>query len=399
MSSRLITEQSEFLELCDRIRTAGVVGFDTEFVSEFYFQPRLCLLQFALPEESWLVDPFEVEDLTPWWDIMTDDQTTIICHGAREEIRFCLRYAGAPPNKFVDVQIAEGLLSRGFPVSYKNLVGKVMGLKVHSSETRSNWEHRPLTQRQVDYALEDVSYLIEIWRRQTASLTKQGRQSWAEGEFQRMLDDLAREQDRESWRRLPGTQGLRPRDQAVVRALYDWRIATAQKLDRPPRTVFRDDMLMEVAKRQPATLHELNMTRGMVRKDYQRFGQDLLNAIQAALDLPEEDLPKPERARAYPASDDALSRLLSLALSNRCAEMSVSMSLVGNAADVENLVHWHIHHRSSQKPPKLLQGWRGEVCGTLLTDLLDGSLTLRVVDPRSDAPLRFEPYQQKKDTP
>jgi len=394
MPSRLITEQNEFDDFCARIREAGIVGFDTEFVSEFYFQPKLCLLQFALPDESHLVDPFEVEDLSAGWSIMADQTTTIVCHGGREELRFCLRYAGAPPGKFVDVQVAEGLLSRGFPVSYKNLVAKVMNVKVHSSETRTNWEHRPLTQRQVDYAVEDVSFLLEIWNRQQKSLKKQGRMAWAEAEFDRMVADVSREQDREGWRKLPGVQGLRPRDQAVARALYHWRINTAQKLDKPPRTVFRDDMLMEVAKRQPATLHELNMTRGMQRKDYQRFGTDLLDSVQAALDLPEEDLPKPDRAKAYPASDDALSRLLSLALSNRCAEMSVSMSLVGNAADVENLVHWHIHHRQSAKHlPKLLQGWRGEVCGTLLSDVLDGKLTLRVADPRSDAPLRFEPYK------
>lgn len=395
MRSPLITEQSEFLELCSRIQKAGIVAFDTEFVSEFYFQPKLCLLQFALPEESCLVDPFEVEDLSAWWDIMCDDKTVIVVHGGREEVRFCLRYGGRAPGRFVDVQVAEGLLSRGFPVSYKNLVTKVLGQKTHGAETRSNWEHRPLTQRQVDYAVEDVSFLLEVWRRQTASLTKQGRLEWAQAEFDRMTDDLTREQDREGWRRLPGVQGMRPRDQAVARALHEWRLTTAQKLDRPPRSVFRDDMLMEVAKRQPATLHELNMTRGMQRKDYQRFGTDLLNAVQSALDLPEEDLPKPERSRAYPASDDALSRLLSLALSNRCAEMSVSMSLVGNASDVENLVHWHIHHRGSNNLPRLLQGWRGEICGTLLTDLLDGNMTLRVVDPRSDAPLRFEPYTKR----
>src|SRR6218665_203013 len=129
MRSRLITEQSEFDEFCTRIREAGIVGFDTEFVSEFYFQPKLCLLQFALPDESCLVDPFEVEDLTAWWDIMADDETIIVAHGGREEVRFCLRYAGRAPGRFVDVQVAEGLLSRGFPVSYKNLVTKVMGQK------------------------------------------------------------------------------------------------------------------------------------------------------------------------------------------------------------------------------------------------------------------------------
>src|SRR5687768_7996822 len=116
MPHRLITNQHTFEELCDHIRKAGVVAFDTEFLSEFTYRPELCLLQFATPERSAAVDPFEVRDLGSWWRLMADPDVQVVVHGGREEIRYCLRYAGTRPGRVFDVQIAEGLQARGFPL-------------------------------------------------------------------------------------------------------------------------------------------------------------------------------------------------------------------------------------------------------------------------------------------
>ena len=166
----LITTQPEFDALCERIRAAGRVAFDTEFVAESYYRPRLCLLQFGLPDGEVCVDPFEVHDLSAWWDIMADEETTIIIHGGREEVRFCYFATQRPPGKLIDVQIAEGLLSRGFPISHGNLVQRVLGKSVHGKETRSDWERRPLTPHQLEYAAEDVRHLIDIWTKQEQQL-------------------------------------------------------------------------------------------------------------------------------------------------------------------------------------------------------------------------------------
>ena len=136
MPERLITEQDEFDSLCAHIRESGIVGFDTEFVSEYYYRPRLCLLQLATPERVCAVDPFEIADLSPWWRLMADDETTIVVHGGREEIRFCYDQTGQPPGRLVDVQLAEGLLSRSYPLSYKMLTRRVLGSSVHDHETR-----------------------------------------------------------------------------------------------------------------------------------------------------------------------------------------------------------------------------------------------------------------------
>ncbi|WP_437186880.1 ribonuclease D [Planctomicrobium sp. SH668] len=387
----LIATQSEFDHLCQRIRDAGLVSFDTEFISEFYFRPRLCLLQFALPDsESFAVDPFEIPDLTQWWDIMTDDRTTILVHGGREEIRFCQFATGNRPRKLVDVQIAEGLRSRGFPISYTNLVSRVLGFPIlHGKETRTDWQFRPLSEQQLNYAMEDVRHLPAIWAKQSASLEEQGRLSWATSEFERFIDYVLAEEDREGWLKLPGYGRLNRREMAVARALYQWRNQEAERTDRPQRRILRDDLLVELAHRQPKTLRELNLTRDMNRRDYQQHAETFVEIILAASALPADQLPEKNVGNLHPAQDEVLGRILGLALANRCQEMSVSMTLVATAADLKDFVRWHVFENRKGDTPRLMQGWRQEVCGQLLADVLDGKVTLRVSDPQSEYPLAF----------
>ena len=386
----LIGSQERFDDLCDDIARAGIVAFDTEFVSESYYKPKLCLVQLATPEGAFLVDPLAVPDLTRWWELMADDETTIVVHGGREEIRFCQRFIGAMPRRLIDVQVAEGLLSRGYPLAYKNIVSKVMGKTVGSHETRSDWERRPLATKQLEYAVEDVDFLLDIWRRQESSLQKLGRIEWAYSEFERLIDIVHQEQDREGWRRLTGVQKFSIKEQVVARALYEWRDRTAELHDRPPRVLFRDDMLLELVKRQPKSVHEMNLTRGMQRRDYQNMAEEIIEVIRDAQALPADQWPQSGSGRSSPPLDDVLSKLLSLALANRCADMNLSMSLVGTMSDIDELIRWHVLDAQKGELPKLMDGWRAEVCGDLLTDLLDGKVSLRVSNPRSDAPLRFD---------
>ncbi|MCA8999259.1 MAG: HRDC domain-containing protein, partial [Planctomycetaceae bacterium] len=270
----LITSQIEFDSLCQRIRNAGIVAFDTEFVSESYHRPRLCLLQFGVDGETLAVDPFAVDNLHPWWELMVDNETTVIVHGGREEIRFCQFATQQRPRRLVDVQIAEGLLSRGFPISYSNLVQRVLGKSLqHGKETRTDWQQRPLADQQLRYALEDVRHLTQVWRTQQMSLTKTERFEWAEAEFERFIDGVLAEEERDGWLRLSGWSRLNRREMAVARELYLWRLGEAELTNRPQKRILRDDLVLELARRQPKTVRELNMTRDMNRRDYQQHAE------------------------------------------------------------------------------------------------------------------------------
>ena len=389
MNSPLIVDQDEFEQLCREIEQAGIVGFDTEFVSEFTYRPELCLLQFATPHRCVAVDPYKVQDLTTWWNLMTSDKITVIIHGGREEVRFCVTATGKEPGKVVDVQVAEGLRSPSFPLGYSALVPRVIGKRVSGKETRTDWRRRPLTSQQVEYALEDVTHLLEIWNRQSDDLERRGRSSWAEAEFRRMCTEIADERTRENWRRISGSQKLSSRDLAVLRELFAWREKEAESKDKPARKIMRDDLLLELAHRQPANVQELTAPRDMNRSDYRRDAQVILDCIARAQKLPADELPVVERQQ-YRDEEQVLGQFLSLALANLCLQEGVAQQLVGTTADLRQLVRWQVYKDHSGGEPRLLKGWRAEVCGSLLTDLLAGKIRLRVADPQSDHPLVFE---------
>jgi ribonuclease D len=389
MPHRLITDQTRFEELCGHIRETGAVAFDTEFLSEHTYRPELCLLQFATRERSAAVDPFEVRDLSSWWKLMAGPDVAVVVHGGREEVRFCLWCAGARPGRIFDVQIAEGLLGRSFPLNYNAIVSRVLNVRTHGKETRTDWKRRPLTDRQIAYAIEDVEHLLEIYTKQSAALAARGRTAWAQAEFDRFVTDLEQEPLRENWRRLPGIQGLSARELAVARELYEWREEEGRKRDRPVRRVLRDDLIVELAHRHPRDLADLLATRDMNRGDYKRSAPEMIAAIERGLGLPGEECPQVRR-NDKDHDEQILAQLLSIALANRCAQMEVAMGLVGTTADLRHLVRWQVYGDKSGGTPRLMQGWKAEVCGELLTDVLAGKISLRVSDPRSDHPLVFE---------
>ena len=389
MSSTLITEQSRFDELCQEIESAGEVAFDTEFVSEFTYRPELCLLQFATRQRAVAVDPYRVPDLSRWWQIMAGGKVAVVIHGGREEIRFCWRFAGQAPGNLWDIQLAEGLQSRSYPLSYTSLVHRVLGKVCHGKETRTDWRRRPLSDRQIAYALEDVAYLLEIRDRQAESLRKRGRYEWVITELTRMIDDLRDEVLKESWRKLSGLGGLSSRELAVVRELWLWREREAEYADRPARKMLRDDLIVELARRQPVDVADLMSSRDLNRSDYKKLAPAMLGAIQKGLAVPSADLPTIRRTEKD-QDEHILAQLLSIALANRCSQAEVAVQLVGTSADLKQLVRWQVYGDRTGPVPRILEGWRGEVCGELLTDMLAGKISLRVSDPQSDHPLTFE---------
>ena len=392
MSEGLIEQQDEFEQFLNHIRESGIVAFDSEFVSEYTYRPQLCLLQLATHQRCVAVDPFRVADLSSWWQVMADDETTVVVHSGQAEVKFCLEHCGRRPQKLIDVQIAEGLHSCSYPVGYESLVRRVLDQPVYGRETRTDWRRRPLSKRQIHYALEDVEHILPIWERQQESLRQLDRHTWAEDEFQRMIDTVEAELARESWERLSGFQKLRIREFAVARELAEWREQQAERLNQPARRILRDDLVIELARRQPKTVPELLQTRDMTRPNYKRAANDLLQCIQRAMALPKSELTPPPAGDRTEKNrhEQVLGQLLGLALSNRCAEAGIARQLLGTSADLRHLLRRHVFGDSEGPPARLATGWRAEVCGNLLTDLMDGKVTIRVTNPTSDDPLVFE---------
>lgn len=389
-ATRTITTERQLEDLCRRLQDAEFIAFDTEFVSEHTYRPQLCLIQVAAGDELAAIDPLEIVELTPFWELLACGRHQTIVHAGREELIFSLGAVGKPPVGLFDVQLAAGFIGLEYPAGYGNLIAKLLGLALRKGETRTDWRRRPLTERQIDYALEDVRHLKPLRDALYQRLQELDRLAWFEGEMADFIAEIQESRSRERWRKVSGSSGLSPRSQAIVRELWLWREQEAARRDSPVRRVLRDDLIVEMAKRRSADPKQVRAVRGMERGDLQRHLPDLCRAVDRALQAPETDWPEGARRETSPQLT-MLGQFLSSALSSICRAAEVAPSLVGTANDVRDLVAYQLGEwDSSLPPPALTQGWRAEVVGQLLDDLLAGKVSIRIRDPRAEQPLAFE---------
>jgi ribonuclease D len=326
----------------------------------------------------------------PFWDVVLDPSVQVVMHAAGEDLRICLLRTRSLPQRVFDVQMAAGLLGLNYPLSLVNLVSQVLGITLAGSETRTDWRHRPLTAAQLNYALDDVRYLLDIADHFIDRLAQLGRTAWAEVEFAEFLESIVQRADEDRWRRLPGLHQLSRRGLEMARRLAEWREGEARRQNRPLRQVVRDDLLVAIAKRQPRTRRDLEALRDFNRPALLNRSQDILAIIEQARSVPEDVLPILPARPEEPPGLSTVTNLLSAALAQCCVQNQVAGSMVANVADLKHLVRWHLDGRDQAHPPALLQGWRGELCGRLLLDVLGGRLALRVVDPDSEFPVALE---------
>lgn len=384
----LITTAADLDELVAHLRAAGRFAFDTEFVSEETYEPVLGLIQVATRERVAAVDPLAVGGVGPLWEVVTDPAVEVVMHAAGEDLRICRWQSGRLPARVVDVQIAAGLAGHGYPLSLSNLVRAELGVTLAGGETRTDWRRRPLTPAQLRYALDDVLYLLEVADRLGERLASWGRVEWAEGEYRAQVETVgARHEDEDRWRRIPGVNGLSRRGLELARRLDAWRRESARRDDRPLRHVLRDDVLVSIARRQPASRRDLEALRDVQRSPVLAQARAVLEVIAEGLAVPEAGLPRhAPRHQEGPGLAMVVS-LLQAALGRCCAEHRLAASLVGTSQDLKDLVRWQAEGCPPGRRPPLASGWRGEVCGGTLLDVLEGRCALRISDPASDVPV------------
>ncbi len=337
-----------------------------------------------------VIDALAVHEMQPFWEALCSGGHETIVHAGRGELEFCLQAVDRLPQRLFDVQIAAGLTGIEYPAGYSTLLVKVLGGSNKRHETRTDWRRRPLAERQIAYALDDVHYLPEIRDRLHAKLAELGRLGWLEEEIAAARQEVRRAVSGERWRRVSGSAGLGQRALAVVRELWQWREAEARRRDQPARRVLRDDLIVELAKRQTADVQRIRAVRGMERGDLLRRMSELAACIQRGLDLPEDECP-PRPRREPPPQFAVLGQFLFAALGSFCRQSRLAPNLVGGPADIRD---WIAHRFTPGDwrggPPPLARGWRAELVGRLLDDVLAGQISIRVGDPQSEHPLLIE---------
>jgi ribonuclease D len=386
----LIATSQGLDELAQHLRQCGRFAFDTEFVSEETYEPVLCLIQVATKDRLVVVDPLAIGDLSTFWNVVTDPAINVVMHAAGEDLRICRFQTGRVPPRVFDIQIAAGLAGLAYPLALGNLAQQALGISLPGGETRTDWRRRPLSPAQLRYALDDVRHLLALADRLQSDLASLGRTEWAEAEMTSFLQAIENRSDDERWRRLPGLHHLNRRGLEVARLLADWRIDTARRTNRPVRQVMRDDLLVAIAKRQPAQRKDLEALRDFNRPHLMRQAPEILDLIADAQKMPPERLPEhAERHEEGPGLSMVVS-LLAASLTRCCAQNKVAVGLVGATGDLKDLTRWHSEGSPEERRPALAKGWRLDVCGRTLLDVLEGRLALRVVDPGSDVPVALE---------
>jgi ribonuclease D len=384
----LATEQA-VADYCREIARAAVIAFDTEFVSEDRYHPELCLIQVAANGHPAIMDPLAVVDLTPFWNLLAAPGHVTVVHAGREEFRFCRRAIQTRPAAWFDTQIASGLIGIDYPASYGTLLQKMLGQTLGKGETRTNWRRRPLSRRQLEYALQDVLYLEPLYERLQHRLGEYVRQHWLDEELTTWQDQLEQEETTERWRRVAGIAGLSRRQLAILYELWRWRDQQARDRDIPPRRVLRDDLLLELARRASADEQRIRAVRGMDWRKQQRSVPELAQCIARGLAVPDEQCPR-SGAKATRPQYGLLGQFLATAVSSQARSAQVAPGLIGSVEDVRDLIAYHLGEGDGRVPP-LARGWRKEVVGQVVQRLLAGELVMRIRDAHSPQPLALEP--------
>ncbi|MFT5775410.1 ribonuclease D [Hyphomonas sp.] len=368
-----ITEQSALEDLCGKLAESDFICVDTEFHRETTYWPELCLVQASAPGVEGLIDPLAEDlDIGPFLDLIAADNRVKVFHAARQDIEIFNRLIGHPPGPIFDTQIAAMALGFGDSISYDNLVQRVVRRQIDKSSQFTDWMRRPLSQKQLVYALGDVTHLRDIYLIMREELEKTGRMGWVREEMADLEDPVKYDTDpMKAWQRL---KLRKPKKDyaAVVVAVAAWRERLAQELDKPRRRILKDDAIQEIAAQKPRNEGDYGQLRavpsGFVRS---KHGQSLMDAVTDAIDNPDKYAPELEPRVQNAQIPAGAPELLKVLLKHVSDEHNVVPRLIANAADIDRIARGE-----TSEDIGAMTGWRFDMFGKKAQALLNGQLAV-----------------------
>lgn len=374
-SSSPIITTSDLQDVITAFSTKPFIAVDTEFMRETTYYPKLCLVQLSDGENAVCIDPLSEQlDLSPLFDLMRNHNVMKVFHAGKQDMEIFVHLMGDAPAPVYDTQLAGMVCGLGEQAGYDRLVSHFTGITLDKSSRFTNWAQRPLSERQLSYALDDVVHLAAIYPQIESQIRQKNRTHWLDDELtefgraeQYITDPMM------MWKRLK----LRSRKPAMVnrlRHLAAWRETTAQAQNMPRGHILRDDTLLDLAGSNPSSLGELKKIRGFPKTLPPSLSEPVLKVLKDAADIPADRMPELPTARGHERPPAAVSELLRVLLKHVCDEAEVAPRLIATSDDLDRLA------TGNHDGLACLQGWRGELFGTQALELMAGRLALSLSD-------------------
>ena len=370
----MITSSVELAAICKRLSRSEYVTVDTEFMREATYWPRLCVIQMAGPEDGVIVDAMAPNlDLDPFFQLMANDRVMKVFHAARQDIEIVFHRGGLIPNPIFDTQVAAMVCGFGDSISYDQLVHRLTGARIDKSSRFTDWGRRPLSERQIEYALADVTHLRDVYQALAARLGEQGRADWVREEMGVLTSPSTyRLEPADAWKRLK-MRVRKPIELAILQEVAAWREREAQARDVPRSRVVKDDAIYEIASQQPTTPAALGHLRTMPRGfERSRSAEDILAAVRRALEMPKEELPRVPKHRPAANGNGAAVDLLKVLLKMISESHGVASKIIATVDDLEAIAG------DDGADVPAMHGWRRELFGETALKLKRGEIALAV---------------------
>jgi ribonuclease D len=353
-----VAASADLLDALARLAPADFVALDTEFMRESTYFPKLCLIQAATADACVVIDPLALPDLGPLWQFLGSRERVKVLHAARQDLEvLATATPGQPvPGPIFDTQIAGALLGYPAQIGYASLVTERLAHTLAKGHTRADWTRRPLTPEQLQYAEDDVRYLVPLYLDLRDALQAAGRLDWLYEETRELEQlDLHRTDPDAAWRRLKGLDRHQPQQRATAKLLAQWREATAIKHDKPRGWILADDALREIAERLPATVGDLEGIRNLPPGVVRRRGEEFMALIERGRSDAANEAAASNPSRPQPQQLALVSKLMSVARET-AEHAKINAELLATRRDIEQLVF-------ARRTEHLLSGWRRELIG------------------------------------
>lgn len=385
-----ITTTAELADACKAFAAHPYVTVDTEFLRETTYWPKLCLIQIAGPDLAVLVDPLaEGLDLRPFFDLMADENVVKVFHAGRQDIEIIYHLGDLIPSPMFDSQVAAMVCGFGDSISYDQLVLRLTGNRIDKSHRFTDWSRRPLTDKQLAYAMADVTHLRDVYHALRANLEEQGRSEWVQEEMRILTSpETYYTEPSRAWKRMK-LRIRKPKEFAALKLLAAWREREAQSRNVPRNRILKDDAIFELAIQQPQSVEALGALRS-ISKGYERSksGTDLLTIIGEVATIPTEDLPTVPKGKSQPEGSGAAVDLMKVLLKLTSERHGVAAKVLATVDDLEKIAC------DDEADVPALKGWRRELFGQYALKIKKGEIALRLEGKRV-AVIEVEPPEQK----